>query len=104
MKKLSESVLRHYIRCFLKEAYASNIDGPHVSNVMSTHLAQRDEIPYLGKKRKKEEDEISAHLMEPEADMEDCYGPVPPTAEEPGVFIDPYTTNWHVTPKADHRR
>lgn len=104
MEKYDESTLRYYIRYILKEAYASNVDGPHLSNVISTHLAQKDEIPYLGKKRKKDEEEISAHLMEPEVDMDDCYGPVPPTTEEPGVFIDPYTKNWHVIPTADHRR
>ena len=104
MNSSRDFILRHYIRCILQEAYYSNIDGPHLTNLMSPHLSQRDEIPYLGKKRKKEEDEISAHLMEPELDMEDCYGPVPPVTQEPGVFIDPYTQNWHVTPKADHRR
>ena len=51
MEKYDESTLRYYIRCILKEAYASNVDGPHLSNVISTHLAQKDEIPYLGKKR-----------------------------------------------------
>lgn len=102
MKNIDE--LRQYIRMLIREAYASNVDGPHITNVISTHLAQRDEIPYLGKKRNKEDEEISAHLMEPEVDMEDCYGPVPPDAEEPGVFTDPYSQDWHVIPKADWRR
>ena len=47
---------------------------------------------------KKEEEEISSHLMEPEADMEDCYGPVPPTTDEPGVYTDPFTQDYHVIP------
>lgn len=93
------NVLRHYVRLLVIEAYASNIDGPHLGNLMSPHLIQRDEIPHLGKKRKKEEDEIAAHLMDPEVDMEDCYGPVPPIAEEPGVFIDPFTQDFHVLPR-----
>jgi len=97
MKNLS--TLRHYVRFLVQEAYASNVDGPHLSNVMSSHLAQRDEIPYLGKKRKKEDEEIAAHLMEPEVDIEDCYGPVPPRAEEPGVFIDPFAQDFHVLPR-----
>jgi len=96
--------LKEYIRLVLFEAYYNNVDGPHITNVISTHLMQRDEIPYLGKKRNKEEDEISAHLMEPEVDMEDCYGPVPPDAEEPGVYADPYTKGWPVIPKADWKR
>lgn len=94
------ATLRRYIRFLVQEAYASNVDGPHLGNLMSSHLAQRDEIPYLGKKRKKEEDEIAPHLMEPELDMEDCWGPVPPNREnEPGVFIDPFTQDYHVLPR-----
>lgn len=97
MKNFSKEGLRQYIRLVL-EAYASNVDGPHLSNLMSPHLAQRDEIPYLGVKRKKGEEEISSHLMEPEVDMEDCYGPVPPTTDEPGVYTDPFTKDYHVIP------
>lgn len=97
MKSVDE--LRLYVRMLIQEAYASNVDGPHLGNLMSPHLAQRDEIPYLGKKRKKEDEEIAAHLMEPEVDMDDCYGPVPPRAEEPGVFIDPFTQDFHVIPR-----
>ena len=96
--------LRSLIRLLIREAYYSNIDGPHLGNLISPHLAQRDEIPYLGVKRNPEEDEIAAHLQEPEEDMEDCYGPVPPTTEEPGVYADPYSQDYHVIPKADHRR
>ena len=103
MKNFDELRLRRFIRLIL-EAYASNIDGPHLGNLISSHLTQRDEIPYLGVKRKKEEDELSSHLMEPELDMEDCYGPVPPTTEEPGVYADPFTKDYHVIPSANHRR
>lgn len=107
-----EFLLRNYIRSLIIEAYASNVDGPHVGSAsvyhprisISPHLAQRDEIPYLGKRRKKDDEEIAAHLMEPEVDMEDCYGPVPPDTEEPGVYSDPYTSDYHVIPKADYRR
>lgn len=95
------ATLRQYIRFLVKEAYASNVDGPHLGNLMSSHLAQRDEIPYLGKKRNKEEDdEIAPHLRELEVDEKDCWGPVPPNEEnEPGVFIDPFTQDYHVLPR-----
>jgi len=95
-------LLRRYIRTLIKEAYYSNVDGPHVNNVMSSDLSVRDEIPYLGKKRNKEE-EISSHLLEPEVDMEDCYGPVPPVAEEPGVHSDFFTQDYHVIPRPPNR-
>lgn len=97
-------VLRDYIRQVIREAYYSNIDGPHLTNLISPHLAQRDEIPYLGKKRNKEDEEIASHLEEPEVDMKDCYGPVPPVAEEPGAFPDPYTQDYHVIPRPPNRR
>lgn len=97
MKNFSESQLRQYIRLII-EAYASNVDGPHLGNLISPHLTQRDEIPYAGIKRKREEDEIAPHLMEPEEDMEDCYGPVPPVNDDPGVYADPFTQDYHVIP------
>ena len=103
MKNLNEERLRKYIRLVI-EAYYSNIDGPHLGNEISPHLTQHDEIPDLGVKRKPEDDGIAPHLQEPEEDMKDCYGPVPPTTEEPGVFADPYSQDYHVIPKADHRR
>jgi hypothetical protein len=98
MKNLNETRLRMYVRNLILEAYASNVDGPHLGNLMSPHLTQRDEIPYLGKKRNKEDEEIADHLMEPNVDMEDCYGPVPPTTEEPGVYTDPFSQDYHVIP------
>jgi len=92
--------LRQYIRFLVKEVNASNVDGPHLKDLMSSHLAQRDEIPHLGKRSKKEEDEIAPHLMEPEETPEDCWGPVPPNEENrPGVFIDPFTQDFHVLPR-----
>jgi len=90
--------LRYLIRSLINEAYASNVDGPHISNVLSQHLADRDPIPHLGVRSKKDDDEIAAHLMEPEVNMEDCYGPVPPLQDEPGVFSDPFTKDYHVIP------
>jgi len=104
--KSNHSLLKLIIRKLIREAYASGIDGPHIDTTisMSNHLSQRDEIPYLGKKQNKDDEEIAAHLMDPEETPEDCYGPVPPNAEEPGVYSDPYTKGWPVIPKADHRR
>ena len=71
MKNLSEAGLRQYIRLVL-EAYASNVDGPHLSNLMSPHLAQRDEIPYLGVKRKKGEEEISFDIIKDKCYSSSC--------------------------------
>lgn len=95
--KTTIKTLRYLIRSLIHEAYASNVDGPHISNVLSQHLADRDPIPNLGVRSKKDDDEIAPHLMEPEVDMEDCYGPVPPVAEEPGVYPG-FARDYHVIP------
>lgn len=88
-------LLRRYIKHALREV----LEGPHISNVISKKLARREPIGKLAGDGL----EISFHLQEPEVDLEDCYGPVPPTANEPGVFADPYTINYHVLPTSPAR-
>ena len=88
---MNHSQLRKYIRSVLLEV----LEGPHISNVLSFGLAEREP---LGSLADGEEDDIASHLMEPEVDVEDCFGPVPPVAQDPGVFSDPYTQDYHVIP------
>lgn len=83
--------LRLFIRSVLQEV----LEGPHISNVLSHDLADREPIGSLADGG---EDDISSHLMEPEVDVEDCYGPVPPVAQDPGVFADPFHKDYHVIP------
>lgn len=89
------TLLRRYVRHALREV----LEGPHISNVISTKLAKREQMGSLAG----DGDEIASHLQEPEVDVEDCYGPVPPMGEEPGVFADPYTVNYHVLPTSPSR-
>jgi len=88
---MNHSQLRKYIRSVLLEV----LEGPHISNVLSFDLAEREP---LGSLADGEEDDIASHLMEPEVDVEDCFGPVPPVAQDPGVFADPFTQDYHVIP------
>jgi hypothetical protein len=95
---MNDKILRQYIRSFIFEA----LEGPHISNVLSQDLASREQIGSLADSG--EEDEISAHLIEPEVTPEDCYGPVPPIADDPGVFADPFTRDYHVLPTSTIKR
>lgn len=88
--------LRLYIRTVLLEV----LEGPHISNVLSKDLTVREPIGSLADE---EEYDMASHLMEPEVDVEDCYGPVPPIAQDPGVFADPFTKFYHVLPTTPAR-
>jgi hypothetical protein len=91
-----ESILRQCIRGVLLEV----LEGPHISNVLSHDLIDREQIGSLGE----EEEEISSHLMEPVLSPEKCFGPVPPIATDPGVYADPYTNDYHVLPTSTVKR
>jgi hypothetical protein len=93
---MKHKILRQYIRNLLEV-----LEGPHISNVLSHDLIDREQ---LGSLTDKEEDEISSHLIEPEVDMEDCYGPVPPVVDDPGVYADPFTKDYHVLPTSTVKR
>jgi len=88
---MQHKILREYIRNVINEAQ----EGIHISNVLSADITDREQ---LGSLADGESDEIASHLMEPEVDMEDCYGPVPPKADDPGVFSDPYAKYYRITP------
>lgn len=38
------------------------------------------------------------HLLEPQVTPDECYGPVPPEAEDPYVGQDPFVRDWSVLP------
>ena len=88
---MKNGLLRKYIR----EIIAEKLEGIHISNVLSQDFSPREQIHSLAQS---DDEEIASHLVEPEVDMKDCYGPVPPTEDEPGVFPDLYTKDYHVIP------
>lgn len=88
---MQHKILREYIRNVIDEAQ----EGIHISNVLSKDLTDREQ---LGSLADNESEEIASHLMEPEVDIEDCYGPVPPLADDPGVLLDPYVKYYRITP------
>lgn len=50
------------------------------------------------------ENNLASHLNEPLEDVEDTYGPVPPTAEQPYVSMDPTVKDWSPLPSGPVRR
>jgi hypothetical protein len=90
-------ILKSYIRLALQE------QGPYLMNVMSHDLTSRDQIGSLAR-RKDDDEDIAPHLREPEVDMEDCYGPVPPVVDDPGVYADPFSRDYHVLPTSTIKR
>lgn len=49
-------------------------------------------------------DGLPDHLLEPLIDPEDCYGPVPPEAEEPYVGQDPFVRDSSPVPSGAIKR
>jgi|LakMenEpi03Aug12_release.lakeMendotaPanAssembly.Ray.scaffolds.fasta_scaffold01425_16 hypothetical protein len=88
---MKNKILREYIKETIREV----LEGPHISNVLSQDLTSREQ---LGSIADPEDEKIISHLSEPEVDLEDCYGPVPPISDDVGVFPDMYTKDYHVIP------
>lgn len=67
--------------------------GAPIRNALSPDINPREQ---LGAESSKaidtvgDDDDMPEHLREPLVDPEDCYGPVPPDAEEPYVSQDPF--------------
>ena len=61
---------------------------PYIRNVNSPSIVNREKIKKI--KFASLEDEIADHLLEPNVNLKDIYGPVPPNAEKLSVHTDPY--------------
>ncbi len=73
---------------------------PSGRNVLSPDVNAREQLGSLAGDpidTVDDPDDMPQHLREPNVDREDCYGPVPPDAEEPYVSADPYAMD--VAPK-----
>ena len=88
---MKSSDLRRYIRCVVIEA----LEGPHIWDRAKGNFIDREQIGSLADKQ---DGELADHLVEPELDPEDLYGPVPPVQGEPNVSADPFTRDYHVIP------
>jgi len=61
---------------------------PYIRNAMAPETANREQLKNIGEDP--DEDELPEHLRDVTVNPKDCYGPVPPTGEEPYVTMDPY--------------
>lgn len=89
--RITVGQLRNIIRGVIRESGGGwpRKPQPYTRNAMSPDINDREAMGKL-QFGTPEEDELPPHLREPTEDPEDCYGPVPPTAEEPYVSQDPY--------------
>jgi hypothetical protein len=103
--KISIKELREIIRSVILEA-AGGITLPHipmVRNAMGPDFADREQLGRVSIKDVDEE-EISPHLIDPVHSEEECWGPVPPTDNDPYAIADPYTRDYHVIPTPPIKR
>lgn len=95
--KMSLRDLRTVIRKCINEATKTEFfDSP------SPDTASREQIASLKQHDldTEEDDELPPHLREPVYSKEECYGPVPPTSENPYVQIDPFTNDYNDLPSS----
>lgn len=65
---------------------ARNVLSPETNNREQLGTLAGQPIDTVG-----DEDDMPEHLRDPTVNPDDCYGPVPPDAEEPYVGQDPFT-------------
>jgi hypothetical protein len=102
--KISLGKLRLIIRNILVEAGGGTTlpRSPMVRNAMAPDLADREQLGNI--RRPRDPDEIAPHLIDPVEDMEDCYGPVPPTDNNPYALPDPFTRDTSPLPTPPIKR
>lgn len=77
---------------------------PVVNNPMAPSMADREQIGRVSVKDKDDPEELAPHLMEPEFEQEECWGPVPPTAPNPYAMPDFYSKDFNVIPTPPIKR
>ena len=69
------------------------------SDPLAPDMIDREQLGYLADiDIDTNDNDLPAHLRDPVEDPEDCWGPVPPTQDDPYVQPDPFTTGWSVLP------
>ena len=88
--KITLGQLRNIVRGVLREAAGgrSTPAGKFVRNALSPEKADREQLRDLG--TSDDVEGLAAHLVDPEVDPEDCWGPVPPVVGDPYVGQDPF--------------
>ena len=102
--KIKLGLLRKMIREFLLEAGGGTTVPLNriVHNSPGADFRDREQLGKISKNTG--ENEISSHLQDPLYSEEDCWGPVPPTQENPYMVSDPYSKDYHVIPTPQIKR
>jgi len=83
--------LRRIISTALLEAPA--FPGQPIRNALAPDINTREQVGALSAKAMdtvEDPDGLPDHLLDPQVTPEECFGPVPPDAEDPGVHADPF--------------
>jgi hypothetical protein len=102
--------LRRYLREVMLSEVGANggFPGQPVGrNVLSPDINAREQLGAISAKAMdtvSDPDGLPDHLREPQESPEDCFGPVPPTAEDPGVYQDPLVRDSSPLPTSNIRR
>lgn len=104
--RIRMSELRKIIRRSLQEigGATSTQPRPMDRNPMGPSMSDREQIGRISIKDKEDPNEVAPHLRDPLYDEEDCWGPVPPTAENPYALPDIYTKDYNVIPTPPNKR
>lgn len=81
--------------------------GQPMRNALSPDINSREQIGAISAKALDtvaDPDGLPDHLLTPTVDPADCYGPVPPTAEDPGVYQDPFVRDFSPNPTGAIKR
>lgn len=96
------------LRRLIREAASDHWPGGPIRDELSDSMGKERE--QLGVNSAKAMDTVADpdglpdHLNEPEVSPEDCYGPVPPDAEDPYVGQDPFTRDYSPNPTGTIKR
>ena len=79
---------------------------PYIQNSLSPDINHREQLGSLADRDidTEQDDELPPHLREPIYDEEECFGPVPPDAEDPYVGQDPFVRDYGPLPTPPVRR
>lgn len=104
--KITIRELRSIIRSVLQEAAGGTTlpNMPRVRDSIGPDFADREQLGRISTKDADDEDELPPHLREPVHQEEDCWGPVPPTGNDPYALPDPYTKDTGVLPTPPIKR
>ena len=104
--KITIGKLKGIIRRAILEAGGgtSLAKGPMIRDAMGPDFSDREQLGRISAKDADEEDELAPHLREPNYKEDDCWGPVPPTQENPYMTGDPYVKDYQPMSTARMKR